>query len=155
MFGDDALSLPGSARRNPGIDAIQFGSVDGHSIKHGVVSLTQRFTRAVRDIIRDFGESSMAQGPEIDKLSNVEPLTTLIAADHGEMFVDLAKSVSMYREDSETTAAGIQTTNIIISGVHICLVCMLYLVVFRRMVKVLVRQVCGIPPHPPEYMAND
>lgn len=97
----------------------------------------------------------MAQGPEIDKLSNVEPLTTLIAADHGEMFVDLAKSVSMYREDSETTAAGIQTTNIIISGVHICLVCMLYLVVFRRMVKVLVRQVCGIPPHPPEYMAND
>jgi len=58
----------------------------------------------------------------------------------GKVFEDLTLSARLYREDSEETAAGIQIVNVIISSVHMLLVALLYLIVFRRMVRVLMRQ---------------
>ena len=141
MFGDSDLGLEGSARRNKAIDELQFGHVraDG-SLDVGIISDSMEFERAARDIARVYGPGGASPGPYQGKLDAVAPLQHLFAASSGNAANNIAAAVELYLADSETTSDGILTTNLIISSVHICLVCLLYLIVFRRMVEVLVRQ---------------
>ena len=141
MFGDSDLGLEGSARRNKAIDELQFGYVraDG-SLDVGIISDSMEFERAARDIARVYGPGGASPGPYQGKLDAVAPLQHLFSASSGNAAKNIAGAVELYLADSETTSDGILTTNLIISSVHICLVCLLYLIVFRRMVEVLVRQ---------------
>ena len=142
LFGDASLGLEGSARRNAAIDTIQFGGTETGELKLGIMSEIHSFLRAARDIVRDFRSLSSSVGPSLEKLNAVPELRYMMDKDaSGKVFEDLTLSARLYREDSEETAAGIQTVNAIISSVHLLLVALLYLIVFRRMVRVLMRQV--------------
>ena len=141
MFGNSELGLEGSARRNPAIDELQFGHVraDG-TLDMGIISEAMDFERAARDIARVYGPGGASPGPYQDKLDAVEPLQHLATASKGNVASNIAGALALYLADSETASDRILLTNLIISAAHICLVCLLYLVVFRRMVAVLVRQ---------------
>ena len=142
LFGDASLGLEGSARRNAAIDTIQFGGTETGELTLGVMSEIHSFLRAARDIVRDFRSMSSSVGASLEKLNAVPELRYMMDTDaNGKVFEDLTLSARLYREDSEETAAGIQTVNAIISSVHLLLVALLYLIVFRRMVRVLMRQV--------------
>ena len=145
LFGDASLGLEGSARRNAAIDTIQFGGTETGELKLGIMSEIHSFLRAARDIVRDFRSLSSSVGPSLEKLNAVPELRYMMDKDaSGKVFEDLTLSARLYREDSEETAAGIQIVNVIISSVHMLLVALLYLIVFRRMVRVLMRQVCTL-----------